>query len=241
MKENIMGVSVNAQNYDEMITSILSDIEQQKKGYIVAVNPEKVMQSKKDPEVKKILNEASYGIADGVGIIIASKIQKGNIKSRVTGVDMMEKLVSMAASHGKKIGMYGGKPGVAELAAEKLKAKYPSLEVCVIVDGYQKDNDVIISKINDAKPDILFVAMGSPKQEKWIRANMNQVSATIYQGVGGSFDVFSGTVKRAPAFYQKHGLEWLYRLASNPKRIGRQMNLVWFLLHMLRHKKDPIK
>lgn len=239
MKENVMGVWVNKQNYDQLITSALDDIENNKKSYIVAVNPEKIMQSRKDAEVKTILNEATYAIPDGIGVLIASSIQKGGIKSRVTGVDMMERLVKMAADHNKKIGMYGGKPGIAEAAAAELQKKYAGLEVSVIIDGYQNDNEDIINKINTASPDILFVAMGSPKQEKWIRENMESVNVSIFQGVGGSFDVFSGLVKRAPALFQRSGLEWLYRLGANPKRIVRQMNLVRFLLLMLSRKKDP--
>lgn len=241
MKETIMGVDVSTQNYEQLTVALLEDMKNKKKGYIVAVNPEKIMQSKRDAEVKQILNEAAYAIPDGIGIIIASKMQKGRIKSRVTGVDMMENIIKMAAEHGKRVGMYGGKPGIAELAAQNLKKKYPQLNVVVIIDGYQKDNNQIIQDLNLADPEILFVAMGSPRQEKWIRANIQQVNALVYQGVGGSFDVFSGTVKRAPAFFQKFGLEWFYRLVSNPKRIGRQMNLVWFLLHMIGVKKDPLK
>lgn len=130
-----------------------------------------------------------------------------------------------------------GKPGVAAAAAEKLKALYPGIQIAGIQHGYETDNEKVIAKINEAKPDILFVAMGSPKQENWINANRDQLYPTIYQGVGGSFDVLAGNVKRAPKAFQKVGLEWFYRLMMEPKRIKRQMALPKFLLEVVRNTK----
>lgn len=233
LKETIMGIGVNFQTYEELKALVLKDINNGKKGMILAVNPEKIMQSKKNPEVKQILQESAYTIPDGIGVILASKIQKGKIKKRITGVDMMEHLISLAAENGKKVGFYGGKPGIARDAAENLKEKYPSLEVSVVIDGYETDQEKIRDEIRQATPDIVFVALGSPKQEKWIREHLHILPVSIYQGVGGSFDIYSGNVKRAPEFWQKYGLEWFYRLMKQPSRIKRQLNLLWFLLQMI--------
>lgn len=237
MKEKVLGIKVNTENYDELIEEIFGRIERKEKSLIVAINPEKIIKAKEDPALKKLLNDAEFQIPDGIGVILASKIQKGQITSRVTGVDMMMRLCAEAAKRGKGVFLYGGKPGVADKASEKLKELYPEINIAGTQHGYEKDNDKIIAKINEAKPDILFVAMGSPKQENWINANRDNLYPTIYQGVGGSFDVLAGNVKRAPEAFQKMGLEWFYRLMKEPKRIKRQMALPLFLLEVARSKK----
>lgn len=237
MKETVLGIQVNTEDYDELIEQIFERIERKEKSLIVAINPEKIMKAKDDPALKKLLNEAEFQIPDGIGVILASKIQKGNITKRVTGIDMMMRLCEEAAKRQKRIFLYGAKPGVAAAAAEKLKELYPGIQIAGVQHGYAKDNEKVVAKINEAKPDILFVAMGSPKQENWINANRDRLYPIIYQGVGGSFDVLAGNVKRAPEFFQKAGLEWFYRLMLEPKRIKRQMALPKFLLEVARSSK----
>lgn len=237
MKETVLGINVNTENYDELLPMIFDRIETKEKSLIVAINPEKIIKAKNDPALKKLLNEAEFQIPDGIGVILASKIQKGQITSRVTGVDMMMRLCEEAEKRQKPIFLYGGKPGIADKAAEKLKELYPSIIISGTQDGYEKDNEKVIAKINEAKPDILFVAMGSPKQENWINVNRGQLHPTIYQGVGGSFDVLAGNVKRAPEAFQKIGMEWFYRLMKEPKRIKRQIALPLFLLEVARGSK----
>jgi N-acetylglucosaminyldiphosphoundecaprenol N-acetyl-beta-D-mannosaminyltransferase len=237
VKENVMGVYVNTEEENALIELVFADIDAGQKGMILAVNPEKIIQSKKNEEVKTILNEARYTIPDGIGVLIASKWLRGKIKSRITGVDMMEKLVAQAEVRGKRIGMYGAKPDVIERAAEELMRRHPNLIIAAKIDGYEKDDEKIKAILKETKPDILFVALGSPKQERWMRAHMAELEISMYQGVGGSFDVLAGEVKRAPKGWQKLGLEWLYRLIDNPKRIKRQMNLVPFLFSVIFHKR----
>jgi len=236
MKETILGVSVNTESYDELIPKLFKNIERQEKALIVAINPEKLMKAKDDPELKALLNRAEYQIPDGIGVIIASKLKKGNVTSRVTGIDMMDHIVQEAAATQKSIFLYGAKPGVAAEAAAKLIETYPALLIAGTQDGYEPDNSKVLQLINEAKPDILFVAMGSPKQEQWIEAHRNELHPYLYQGVGGSFDVLAGNVERAPAVFQKFGAEWLYRLIKEPSRIKRQMNLPKFLLEVLSGK-----
>ncbi|MEK3935755.1 WecB/TagA/CpsF family glycosyltransferase [Sporosarcina sp. FSL W7-1349] len=236
MKETILGVQVNSENYDELIPKLFRNIDDKKKSLVVAINPEKLMKAKDDPELKALLNRAEFQIPDGIGVILASKLQKGNIKSRVTGVDMMDRIVREAARTGKSIFLYGAKPGVAEQAARKLIETYPTLQVAGTQDGYEQNTQKVIDTINAAQPDILFVAMGSPKQELWIEQHRDNLHPILYQGVGGSFDVLAGNIKRAPAIFQKFGAEWLYRLLKEPSRIKRQMNLPKFLLEILARK-----
>lgn len=234
MKEMILGVKVDTDNYDELINKLFKRIDNKEKSLVVAINPEKLMKAKEDQALKDLLNRAEFQIPDGIGVILASKLNKGNIKSRVTGIDMMDRIVREAARTGKSIFLYGAKPGVAESAAEALKFTYASLQIAGTQDGYEKDNEKVIQKINEAKPDILFVAMGSPRQEEWIEANRDKLHPSLYQGVGGSFDVLAGNVKRAPGFFQKTGLEWFYRLAKEPSRLKRQLVLPVFLIETLK-------
>jgi len=234
MKEMILGVKVDTDNYDELIKKLFTRIDNKEKSLVVAINPEKLMKAKEDQSLKDLLNRAEFQIPDGIGVILASKLNKGNIKSRVTGIDMMDRIVREAARTGKSIFLYGAKPGVAESAAEALKFTYASLQIAGTQDGYEKDNETVIQKINEAKPDILFVAMGSPRQEEWIEANRDKLYPSLYQGVGGSFDVLAGNVKRAPEFFQKTGLEWFYRLAKEPSRLKRQLALPVFLIETLK-------
>jgi len=236
MKETVLGINVNTEGYDELMELAFERIEKKQKALVVAINPEKIIKAKEDPALKKLLNEAEIQIPDGIGVILASKIQKGQIRERVTGVDMMMKLCEEASKRGKPIFLYGGKPGVADAAKAKLELLFPSIKIVGTQDGYEKNEQKVIDRINEAQPDLLFVAMGSPKQENWINANRDDLHPTIYQGVGGSFDVLAGTVKRAPEIFQKFGLEWFYRLLKEPKRIKRQIALPLFLLEVARKK-----
>lgn len=238
-KENILGTDVSILDYEKLKKYVEKDIEKGNKSFIVAINPEKILKARKDNNLKELLNKATYQIPDGIGVVYASKMKKGKIKSRVTGIDCMEMLCELSNEKGYKIFMYGAKEEVVVKAKEELEKKYPKINIVGTMNGYETDNDKIIKKINKSKADIIFVAMGSPKQELWITNNMDKLCVKIYQGVGGSFDVFSGNIKRAPKSYQKLGLEWLYRLLKEPKRIFRQIKLIKFIgLVIFKRKKN---
>lgn len=237
-KENILGVNVSITSYENLKDSIVADIKNSKKSFIVAINPEKILKARKDEKLKKLLNNATYQIPDGVGIIYASKIKKGKIKSRITGIDCMDMLCNLANDKGYKVFLYGAKEETIKLAKSKLEEKYQNIKIVGYINGYEKDNDKIIKAINKSHADIIFVALGSPKQENWITSNMDKIDALIFQGVGGSFDVISGNIKRAPIWMQKAGLEWLYRLIKEPKRIFRQLKLFKFLFLIIFSKKE---
>ncbi|MGV2622775.1 UNVERIFIED_CONTAM: WecB/TagA/CpsF family glycosyltransferase [Halobacillus marinus] len=237
MKEQFLGVDVSSHSYNDLKRNVLADIENKKQSFVVAINPEKILKAQEDADLKNLLNKATYQIPDGVGVLIASKLNKGSIKERVTGIDMLMTLCGLAQENDKSVFLYGAKPGIAEEAKDKLIEEFPGLNVAGVIDGYEKDEQKIIETINAAKPDILFVALGSPRQEYWIVENMDKLDVSIFQGVGGSFDVLSGRIKRAPAVFQRFGLEWLYRLISEPWRIKRQIRLPLFLLKVWKAKK----
>lgn len=234
MKENFLGVDVCNYDYDQLASLLMQDIEKKKKSFIVAINPEKIMKAQEDEELRKLLNRADYQIPDGIGVIIASKIKGGQVKSRVTGIDMMLKLCQTAAANGKRIFLYGGKPGVADAAKAELEKQIPGIQIVGTLHGYEKDEQVLINTINQHNPEIIFVALGSPAQEYWIVNHMNKVTPYIFQGVGGSYDVISGNLKRAPELIQSFGLEWFYRLIKEPWRWKRQLILPKFLLKTMK-------
>ncbi|MCM3636532.1 WecB/TagA/CpsF family glycosyltransferase [Sporosarcina luteola] len=239
MKETYLGVHVSPLTYEGIITEIKTRMAAGEQSTIIAVNPEKVMTAQKNPEVKDLINGSTFQIADGVGILLASKMKKGKINSRVTGVDMMARLLKFAADEHHPVYLYGAKKEVVEKAANNIKQQHHGITIAGMTDGYEQDEEALIQRINDSGAKIIFVALGSPKQELWIRRNMDKLkNVLVFQGVGGSFDVFSGTVKRAPALFRNTGTEWLYRLASDPKRIKRQMNLPLFLMNILFNRRN---
>jgi len=237
-KENILGVDVCVTNYESLKRRLIKDIEERRKSFLVAINPEKILKAMNDDRLNNLLNSATYQIPDGIGVIMASKVKKGNIKSRVTGIDCMNMICSFANDIGTKVFLYGAKPGIADKAAEVLKDKYPQLNIVGKIDGYEKDQFKIIDSINKSGAEVLFVALGSPNQEYWITNNMDKVNVNIFQGVGGSFDVISGNLKRAPKWMQDSGLEWLYRLIKEPTRVTRQFKLLNFLFLVAKERRN---
>ena len=182
-------------------------------------------------------------VPDGIGVIKAAKILGVPMKERVPGVELGEKMIEYSAKNGKRVYFLGGKPGVASLAAEKMSEKYPGLNVVGTGDGYFKkegeESDAVVGKILESGAELLFVCLGVPVQEKWIFANKTRLSESVKvcMALGGSLDVYSGTVKRAPAFFCKTGLEWFYRLIKQPSRIGRMMKLPKFLIGTYKAKR----
>ncbi|TDL32602.1 glycosyltransferase [Jeotgalibacillus sp. S-D1] len=236
LKEKILGVNVTALPIETLLQDIDRRIHDRDQGRIVAINPEKIMMAQKDEQLARLLNDSAYQIPDGVGVSIASKILKGSIRWRITGVGMMEKLLQQANEKQYRVFFYGAKEETVVKAISNITQKYPALQLAGYINGYEKNNELVVDRINQAKPDIVFVALGSPRQELFMEKHMHRLSATIFQGVGGSFDVFSGNVKRAPALFRKLGLEWLYRLLSQPSRFKRQLALPQFLLLVLKQK-----
>ena len=207
-------------------------------------NPEIVMLAEKDESFRNILNNSELVVADGIGVIKGAKILKTPLPERIPGIELGEAMIEYCALASIPVYFLGGKPGVADEAAERMKLKYHGLNVCGTHDGYfdmtgGEENDKVIAEINEKCARLVLVCVGAPKQETWIannRAKMPNVG--VFAGLGGSLDVFSGRAKRAPAFFCKTGLEWFYRLLKEPSRIGRMSKLPLFLVHALKYRKN---
>lgn len=202
---------------------------------IYTPNTEIIMKAQDDPSFKQVLNEGDLVIPDGIGVVLASKIHHLGLSERVPGIELMGLMLEFCNRAGKSIYLFGGAPGIADKAAEKILTTYPNLKIVGIRDGYFKDEEAwsILDDINENKPDVLFVALGAPKQEKWIHQYKKTLNAKVAMGVGGALDVWSGTVKRAPVIFQRLGLEWFYRLLKQPSRIGRMMSLPKFMIKVI--------
>jgi len=236
-KEKYLGVYVTTMNYEEIIADVKERMAKGKKSTVIAVNPEKLIAAGKDEQVKNLINSATYQIPDGIGVVLASKLKGGNIRSRVTGIDMMERLLQFAAQENHGVFLFGAKEEVVKKAKENLEARHPGLQVVGYSNGYVQDHEELVKKINASGAKILFVALGSPRQELWIQKYIDELQVKVFQGVGGSFDVFAGHVKRAPKLFRNLGLEWFYRLVTDPKRFKRQLALPLFLWKILLEKQ----
>lgn len=236
-KEKILGFNVSTYNSEELLGKIYENYLKNEKLFIVNINPEIAVKNYKNEEFKEILNKQKYQIPDGSGIVWASKRKKGQIKERITGIDLMLKICEKLQEFDAKIFLYGAKQEIVEKAKEELELIYPKINIVGTCNGYIGE-DYAVEKINESGADIIFVGLGSPKQEEFIIKNKDKIDkAKILMPVGGSFDVISKTKKRAPKWIIKINLEWLYRLFQEPKRIFRQAKLVKFICLVLKEKK----
>lgn len=189
--------------------------------------------AQRDPELLEAYQHADLVTPDGIGLVWASRLLGAPLPERVTGIDMVEELCRRAAHRGYRIFLLGGRPGVAAEAKARLEERFPGLRVVGTSHGYFEDDREVIEEINAAEPEILLVGLGVPRQELWISRNGREIKAILLLGIGGSFDVLSGRLPRAPLFLQKLGLEWLYRLLLQPRRLRRAMAIPAFLLRVL--------
>lgn len=206
--------------------------------FICTPNTEIVMVARKDEELKEILKSSDMNIPDGIGLVIASKIHKLGLIERVTGVDLMEEMLEFCDYSRKSIYILGAKPGIAKMAVYNIKHKYSNIRVKGYRHGYfnRNEENEIIQEINNLSPDILFVALGAPRQEKWIYNHRKDLNVKIAIGIGGSVDIWAGTSKRAPKIFRVLGLEWFYRLIKEPWRFKRMLILPKFMIQVLRSK-----
>jgi len=237
MRIDVLGVGFDNYTMEEAIGEGLRMIEEGGAHYVVTPNPEIVEICRESDEAKAVINGADLVLPDGIGIIYGAKILKTPLKGRVPGIEYAQALMKVMAEKGLSLFLLGAKPGVAEQAAEKLREKYAGLKIVGTHDGYFKEDEGVIAAIRESGADVVFVCLGAPKQEFWMAKNGEATGAKLLLGLGGCLDVFSGNVKRAPAVFCKLGLEWFYRLITNPSRIGRMMKLPLFLVHVMGEKK----
>lgn len=236
----VLGVSVDYVDMSLALGYVDELITNNKKGnYILAVNAEKFMQLQKDLLLKKIFEDAALLIPDGVGAILAMRWCYGLTAERVPGSELMPNICREAAKKGYKIFIYGSNEHVNKGAVEKLNILYPGIRIVGRCNGYigEEKMEGLIDDINRSQADILFVALGSPKQEMWIKQYLPRLNVKVCQGIGGTLDAITGQTKRAPALFQKLPLEWLYRLIMDPKRIRRQAIIPLFLFKVFTQKR----
>jgi N-acetylglucosaminyldiphosphoundecaprenol N-acetyl-beta-D-mannosaminyltransferase len=226
---NFAGIKVDNITLDDAVAKVEAFAASEKPKLIVTPNPEIIVSSQKDPELREIINNADLRIPDGISMVVVSKIKRKPLKERVTGIDLMLKIVEMSSKKRLKIFLLGGKPGIAQESAAKLIERFPGISIVGTYDGYFKDDQRVIGMIKDTRPDILFVGLGGGRQERWLDKYLNQLNIPVSMVIGGSMDVISERKKRAPKLFQKLYIEWLYRLLTEPTRWKRQLALPKFL------------
>lgn len=227
----IQGFDVDSFTFEQAV-----DWAYSKHGQIVTINPEMISAAQKNSDFAEIINSAELVVADGIGVEIGLKILGYKVK-RIAGIDLGKALVEKFTASGKSVAMIGAKPGVVDSAIENLSKEYQNLNVVYSHDGYFDNDEDIIKSVISANPDLILVALGSPKQEFFIHNIKEKLPNSTLIGLGGSFDVWAGVVERAPKIYQKLGLEWLYRTLKEPKRFKRIFpTLPLFVLKVLKER-----
>ncbi len=233
-KTNILGVNIDNITLEEAgeITKNLVETSGKSCKLIVAPNTEFVMMAQKDKEFMDILNSAELATPDSVGIILGGKKQKKPFKERIPGQAYFRKVLEVGEKEGWKFYFLGGKEDVPKLAKENIEKIYPEIKIVGYHEGYfvQDSEEDVVRQINELEPNVLFVAMGAPLQEKWINKHKDELKVDVAAGQGGTFDYEAGKIKRAPKIFQKLGIEWFWRLVRQPSRIVRMMALpvFWF-------------
>lgn len=238
-KVDILGVKVASLTMKEAVNTVLDFISRREPVIVATANAEMIMNATRDPELKKVLDAAALVVPDGAGTVWAAHHLGYKMPERVAGYDMVQELLKIAPQKQLRIYFFGSAPGVAEKAKRKAETLYPGVNIVGVRNGYfsEADESDIVADIKKAEPDILLAALGVPKQEKWLHKYYKELNVPVSIGVGGTFDVMAGVMKRAPLWMQKAKLEWLFRGLLQPKRAGRLLALPKFVIKVHSSKK----
>lgn len=236
---NILGVDVDAVTMAEAVDVVRRAMDTRAGVMVATANAEMLMRATHDEELRRILNASALVVPDGAGTVWAARHLGHAMPERVAGYDLAQELLRCAPAEGRRVYFFGSAPGVAEKAKAKAEQLYPGIEIVGVRNGFfsPADNAAIIAEIRTARPDLLLVALGVPKQEKWIAAHLAELDVPVAIGVGGTLDVMAGVMKRAPHWMQKAKLEWLFRGLMQPKRAGRLLALPKFVLKVHASRK----
>ena len=236
---NILGVDVDAVTMAEAVDVVRRAMDTRAGVMVATANAEMLMRATHDEELRRILNASALVVPDGAGTVWAARHLGHAMPERVAGYDLAQELLRCAPAEGRRVYFFGAAPGVAEKAKAKAEQIYPGIEIVGVRNGFfsPADNAAIIAEIRAARPDLLLVALGVPKQEKWIAAHLAALDVPVAIGVGGTLDVMAGVMKRAPHWMQKAKLEWLFRGLMQPKRAGRLLALPKFVLKVHASRK----
>ncbi|WP_285769494.1 WecB/TagA/CpsF family glycosyltransferase [Peribacillus sp. SI8-4] len=245
MRINLLGSELDCLTFDQTIESINEIIQSHTPTQHVVINANKIIQMRKDKKLSRIINECRLINADGISIVLAAKILGYSNVERVTGVDIFVKLLEVCSEKGYKVYFLGATEEVVQNVVKASKHKHPDLTVAGYRNGYFKDEESneIAEAIKESSADVLFVAFPSPQKEFWIKRHLQQMDVSFVMGVGGSFDVLSGNVKRAPQWVQKIGMEWFVRFIQEPRRMFKRYFLgnftfLWLVYRERFSKKD---
>ncbi len=239
-KTEILGVGFDSIGREELTSQLNNMLIEPGQGYVVTPNPEILQCAEKDDSYREVLNGASLCVADGVGVVWASRVLGKPLKERIPGVEIGEQMLSICAAQSRGVFLLGGEEGVADAAAQRMGAKYAGLIISGTHHGYfdKEDNDRIVSLINESGAEVLFVCMGFPYQEKWIAEHIGMMPAIrLAFALGGSLDVYSGKVKRAPRAFCAMGLEWLWRAFSSYSHFCRAVKLPIYIFRVLKESR----
>ena len=225
MKKEILGIAFDDLTREEAAQAGARLLDEDRFHYVVTPNPEFILTAEKDAEFRQVLNGADLVLPDGIGVVYSAKIQGTPLKGRVPGIEFAADMLACLNERGGRLYLLGAKPGVAAEAGRRILEQHPNIDLCGTQDGYFKDEEAALLNVSAARPDLLFVCLGAPKQEKWMARWGKHTGARLAIGLGGVLDVFAGKVERAPERWQKLGLEWAYRLKKEPKRAGRMAKL----------------
>lgn len=236
MKINVMDVMFDNVSMDEAVARARTMLHTEGADYVVTPNAEIVYETLSDDVLRQLLNGASLVLPDGAGVVLGSKILGTPLREKVAGVDFADKLLGALAADGGSVYLLGGKPSVAEKAAENLLSRHSGLRIAGMENGYYKDEQAVVERINASRADVLFVCLGAPKQEYFMANHRCELKVRLMAGLGGSLDAFAGSVKRAPQWMINCSLEWLYRLIKEPRRWKRMLRLPKFVLAVIRRR-----
>jgi N-acetylglucosaminyldiphosphoundecaprenol N-acetyl-beta-D-mannosaminyltransferase len=238
-KVYVLGVPIDSITMEAAVKKIETFIQGSQPHLIATANAEMVMMAQQDDDLAAILNSASLVVPDGAGVVWAARYQGNHVQERVAGFDLTQNLLAEASKKGYRIYLFGAGPGIAEKAKQIAEKLYPGVNIIKTRDGFfsADDENEIIEDICKSHPDILLVALGVPKQEKWLARNLSRLQVPVAIGVGGTLDVMAGAAKRAPLWMQQANLEWLYRLLRQPQRAIRMLALPRFVLKVIMDKK----
>ncbi|QPM67350.1 WecB/TagA/CpsF family glycosyltransferase [Atribacter laminatus] len=220
-EHSLLGILISDYSFSDLVSFISEAIQSGQKAHIITLNPEMVARQATDDEFYQALHSADLRIVDGNGILVAARILGITIQHRIPGVELMEELLRIGQEKSWSFYFLGSSPEIVTRLVKNLEIHASKTIISGYHHGYFQDSLPIIEDINQSKPDILLVGLGSPRQELWIHKNRNLLQASIMIGIGGSFDVLCGDKKRAPSLFRKMKLEWLYRIASEPHRLKR--------------------
>lgn len=236
MKTEVLGVRYDNVTMEEALQTAQELLQAGTPAYCVTPNAEIAYDALHDSCLREILNGASLVLPDGAGVVLASKIVRAPLKQKVAGFDFALNLLPYLAASGTRLYLLGGKPGIAELAAEKLLERFPGLCICGTCDGYFPEDGQAVEKLRAAAAEVVFVCLGAPKQEYFMQAHWIDSGARLMIGLGGTLDGIAGTVRRAPKWMQKLQLEWLYRLIREPRRFWRMLRLPKYIFAAIKKR-----